>query len=152
MYGHLGRLCLALLATAAVAMTEARAQGLTEESQLIAAVTQEGDPLVRAAAAEALGKIEQADSAAAERVATVLTEALALDFEFPVRGRAAEALGRLGPVTQEVVPALSEALAWDTHLMVRWHVTGALARIAAQHPQTSAEIVPVGRCRRRCAA
>src|SRR3546814_14510755 len=69
-----------------------------------------------------------------------LIDALALDPDYPVRGRAAGVLGRLGPVTGEVVPALAEALAWDQHLMVRWRAAEALERIGSQHADAAGNI------------
>src|SRR3546814_9691130 len=70
-------------------------------------------------------------------VVAALIDALALDPDYPVRGRAAGVLGRLGPVTGEVVPALAEALAWDQHLMVRWRAAEALERIGRSEEHTS---------------
>src|SRR3546814_19922386 len=69
-----------------------------------------------------------------------LIEARAPDPDYPGAGRAAGVLGRLGPVTGEVVPALAEALAWDQHLMVRWRAAEALERIGSAHAEAAGNI------------
>src|SRR3546814_14935643 len=81
-----------------------------------------------------------------------LIEARALDPDYPVRGRAAGVLGRLGPVTGEVVPALAEALAWDQHLMVRWRAAAALARIGSAHAEAAGQIASLLTAALACAA
>jgi HEAT repeat protein len=140
---HPAALGLLLLAVAALPSAEARAAGEgAAVAPLIETVTGAADPLVRAAAAERLGALDPAIEPVAEEVVPVLIEALAFDLDFPVRGRAAEALGHLGPLTAEVVPALTEALAWDTHLMVRWRAAEALERIGSRQPEAAETIAP----------
>jgi HEAT repeats len=70
-----------------------------------------------------------------QRIQTLLT-ALG-DAAENVRGSAAEALGKLGPVTAEVVPALITALG-DADTYVRGRVAEALGRIGP----VTAEVVP----------
>ena len=58
-----------------------------------------------------------------------LIESLGWDADAVVRGRAAEKLGVIGAVTEDVVPALIESLQWDDSLRVRWRAVEALERI-----------------------
>lgn len=143
MRGGLERYFLALLAAFGIFSGIGHAAGDADATdRLIATLTGAGAPASRAAAAAELGKLDPAQGKPVKKAMPVLLEALSFDRDFSVRGHAAEALGRLGPLTPEVVPALSTALEWDTHLMVRWRSAEALERIAAQQPASAATAVP----------
>lgn len=143
MRGGLEQCFLALLAVFALFSGIGHAAGDEDATdRLIATLTGAGAPASRAAAAAELGRLDPAQGKPVKKAMPVLLEALSFDQDFSVRGHAAEALGRLGPLTPEVVPALSTALEWDTHLMVRWRAAEALERTAAQHPASAAAAVP----------
>ena len=143
MRGFRDTVCLALLAGGVLCGAgNVTADEGTGAGRLIETVAGSDDPATRAAAAAALGRLDAADAEATGRAVTVLVEVLGFDRDFSMRGHAAEALGRLGPASEEVVQALAAALEWDTHLMVRWRAAEALQRIAAQFPETAAAAVP----------
>ena len=93
---------------------------------------QYGNPIVRQAIAEALGRT------GAQQNAAPLVQALQ-DANSGVREAAADALGWIGDA--EVVPALQEALL-DSQFRVRWVAAAALGKIAGRHPEIAAAITP----------
>jgi HEAT repeat protein len=94
---------------------------------------QYGNPIVRRAIAEALGR-----AGGAQQNIAPLVQALQ-DANSGVREAAADALGWIGDA--EVVPALQEALL-DSQFRVRWVAAAALGKIAGRHPGISAAITP----------
>ena len=100
--------------------------------KLIAALADE-DVLIRAGAAEVLGRIEPP----AEAAVGPLVKAL-IDPRMPVRRNAAEALGRLGSAARSAVPSLRKACQDEFH-GVRRQAEAALANIgnsASSAPST----------------
>lgn len=93
---------------------------------LIEALKSDPDETVRAAAAEALGKISHDGG----RVVTALARALD-DKAVNVRAEAAEALEKLGPKAREALPALQKA-AQSAEFIVRQAATEAIKAIGGQ--------------------
>jgi len=92
---------------------------------LVEALSEDRAPLVRAAAAEALGTIGPGAAPTLE----MLVHALEDDVESPVRAAAAKAIGRLGTLGAEALPMLKQAMR-DPDRTVTIEAASALAAIA----------------------
>ena len=94
----------------------AKPNGSDVASQLIRIVSGDADERRRAAAAVELGKVDLRQHPEAGKA---LIEVLRGDSSATVRGEAAQALGRMRPLTQQVAEALDAASSSDSVLRVR---------------------------------